>query len=177
MKKILLSSVSGICLLISTATTVNGQIASNHVKPGGRFAVLNKPDLRNSPGLGGRVSPTVIRSFLKTYKDVSDEQWIQVKEGFVALFNFNGMNYQVAYDKKGNLLRTNRSYDEEKMPGDIRHIVKSTYYDYQINRVHEIATPFNPPTYVIQLVGTKEVINLVVQDEEMEELEKFNKSK
>jgi hypothetical protein len=43
--------------------------------------------------------------------------------------------------------------------------------------VHEIATPFNPPTYVIQLIGTKEVINLAVQDGEMEELEKFNKSK
>lgn len=177
MKKILLSSISGVCLLISTATKVNGQIASNHVKPAGRFSVLNKPELRNYPGLGGRVSPTVVRSFLKTYKDVSDEQWIEVKEGFVALFNFNGMDYQVAYGKKGALLRTIRSYDEEKMPGDIRHIVKSTYYDYQINRVHEIETPFNPVTYVIQLIGKKEVINLGVQDGEMEELEKFKKSK
>ena len=89
----------------------------------------------------GRVNPPVIRNFLKTYKDVSGEKWIEVKEGFVAMFNYNGMDYQVAYTKKGNLLRTIRSYSEDKMPPDLRHIVKSTYYDYEITRVHEIEIP------------------------------------
>jgi hypothetical protein len=175
MKKILLVSIAGIFLLISTTATVNGQIASNHVKPTARFAVSNKPESKNS--LVGRVNPTVIRSFLKTYKDVSDETWIDVKEGFVAMFNHNGIDYQVAYDKKGNLLRTIRSYNEENMPPDLRHVVRSNYYDYDINRVHEIEKPFNPVTYVIQLVGKREVINLGVSDGEMEELGKFNKSK
>jgi len=177
MKKILFGSIPGICLLISTTATVNGQIASNHVKPTARFAVSNKPESKNSPGLVGRVNPTVIRSFLKTYKDVSDETWIDVKEGFVAMFNYKGIDYQVAYDKKGNLLRTIRTYNEENMPPDLRHVVRSNYYDYDINRVHEIETPLNPVTYVIQLVGKREVINLGVSDGEMEELEKFNKSK
>jgi len=174
MKKILLSSIPGICLLITTVMTVNGQLASNHVKPSGRF-VLNKTEPGNS--VGDRVKPGVIRSFLKTYKDVSDEKWIEVKEGFVALFNYNDVDYQVAYDKKGNLLRTLRSYSEDKMSAELRHIVKSTYYDYEINRVHEIETPLNPTTYVVQLIGKKDVINLGVYDGEMEELEKFNKSK
>jgi hypothetical protein len=177
MKKILFSSISGICLLISTTTTVNAQIASKHVKPAARFTVSNKPESRNSPGLVGRVNPTVIRSFLKTYKDVSDEKWIEVKEGFVAMFNRSGIDYQVAYDKKGNLLRTIRSYNEDNMSADLRHVVRSNYYDYEINRVHEIEMPLNPLTYVIQLVGKKEIINLGVSDGEMEELEKFNKSK
>lgn len=176
MKKILFSSVAVICLLISTAVSVSGQIASNHVKPSGRFIVVNRSEQENSAG-AGRVSPSVIRSFLKTYKDVSDEKWIEVKEGFVAMFNYNDMDYQVAYDKKGNLLRTIRSFNEGKMPLDIRHIVKSNYYDYEINRVHEIETPLNPVTYMIQLVGKKEFINLGICDGEMEELQKFNKSK
>src|SRR6476659_541937 len=145
MKKIL-STIPGICLLITTATAVNGQLASNHVKPSGRFVVFNN----TKPGvsLAGRVNPTVIRTFLKTYKDVSGEKWIEIKEGFVALFNYNGMDYQVAYTKKGNLLRTIRSFSEDKMPTDLRHIVKSTYYDYEITRVHEIETPLDPITYV-----------------------------
>src|SRR4030095_7293129 len=176
MKKILFSSIS-VCLLMSTAITANGQIASNHVKPAGRFIVLNKPEPGNSAGLGGRVNPSVIRSFLKTYKDVSGEKWIEVKEGFVAMFNYHEMDYQVAYDKKGNVLRTIRSYNEDKMAPDLRHIVKSNYYDYEINRVHEVETAFDPPTFVIQLVGKKEVINLAMHDGEMEVLEKFNRSK
>src|SRR5690349_14937809 len=124
MKKILSFIITGICLLISTATTVNAQIASNHVKPVGRFVVSNKPEAGNLSGLAGRVNPTVIRSFLKTYKDVSDEKWIEVNGGFVAMFHSNSIDYQVAYDKRGNLVRTIRSYDEDKMTRELRHIVK-----------------------------------------------------
>src|SRR5689334_13250344 len=102
MKKILFNSIPGF-LLMSTTITVSGQLASNYVKSSGRFIVLNKPESENPPGTG-RVNPPVIRSFLKTYNDVSDEKWIEVKEGFVALFNLNDIDYQVAYTKKGNLV-------------------------------------------------------------------------
>ena len=158
MKKILFSSISGICLLISTVIAVNGQFASNHVRPPGRFIILSKTESENSSGFVGRVNPSVVRSFLKTYKDVSDEKWIEVKEGFVAMFNYNGMDYQVAYSKKGNLLRTIRSYNEDKMPTDLRHIVKSTYYDYEINRYMKLKSPYDPITYVVQLVGKKNLL-------------------
>ena len=177
MKKILLTSISGMVLLVSTVATANGQLASNHVRPSGRFIISNKPEAENSFGFAGRVNPLVIRNFLKTYKDVSDEKWIEVKEGFVAMFNLNDMDYQVAYTKKGDLIRTIRSYNEDKMAPDVRHVVKSTYYDFEINRVHEIETPHDPITYVVQLVGKKELINLQIYDGEMELLQRFNKSK
>ena len=158
MKKVFLASVSGICLLISTVIAANGQLASNHVRPPGRFIILNKTEPENAPGFVGRVNPPVIRNFLKTYKDVSDEKWIEVKEGFVAMFNYNGVDYQVAYTKKETCFCTIRSYSEDKMPTDLRHIVKSTYYDYEITRVHEIETPLDPVTYVVQLAGKKNLL-------------------
>src|SRR6476469_1872609 len=176
MKKVFLASVTGICLLISTAIAVNGQLASNHARPLERFMILNKTEPENSPGVVGRVNPPVIRNFLKTYKDVSGEKWIEVKDGFVAMFNYNDIDYQVAYTKKGNLVRTIRSYNEDKMSPELRHIVKSTYYDYEISRVHEVETPLNPITYFVQLVGKKELINLGVYDGETEVLQRFNKS-
>jgi hypothetical protein len=177
MKKVFLTSVSGICLLMSTVIAVNGQLASNHARPPGRFIILNQTEPGNSPGFVGRVNPPVIRNFLKTYKDVSDEKWIEVKGGFVAVFNYNGMDHQVAYTKKGNLVRTIRSYGEDKMPADLRHIVKSNYYDYEITHVHEIETPLDPITYVVQLAGKKEFINLGIYDGQIEVLQKFNRSK
>jgi len=177
MKKIFCKGVAGICLLIFTTAMVSGQIASNHVKPAARFVVSNKPEAKNSPGRVNRVNPMVIRAFLKTYQGVSDETWINTKEGFVAMFNHNGIDYQVAYDKKGNLLRTIRSYNEDKMAPELRHVVKSNYYDYEINRVHEIETPPNPIAYLIQLVGKKELINLGISDGQVEELQKFNRSR
>jgi len=75
------------------------------------------------------------------------------------------------------LFRTIRSYSEDKMPTDLRHIVKSSYYDYEITRVHEIETPLDPITYVVQLTGEKELINLGIYDGQIEVLQKFNKSK
>ena len=176
MKKVLIG-ISGIWLLISTAIAANGQFASNSIKPSGRFIILNKTEPGNSPGLVGRVNPPVIRNFLKTYKDVSGEKWIEVKEGFIAMFNYNDMDYQVAYTKKGNLLRTIRSYNEDKMQPDLRQIVKSTYYDYEITRVHEIEIPLSLVTYVVQLAGKKEIIDLRIYDGEIEVMRKFNKSK
>jgi len=177
MKKILLCSICGIWLLVSTAVAVNGQLASNHARSSERFVISNKTEPGNSPGLVGRVDPPVIRSFLKSYKDVSDAKWIEVKEGFVAMFNRDGVDYQVAYTKKGNLIRTIRSYSEDNMSQDLRHIVKSTYYDYGINRVHEIETPLKPVTYIVQLVGKKELINLKIENGEMEEVQRFKQSK
>jgi len=168
--------ISGVWLLVSTVIVVNGQLASNNVKQSGRFIILNKAESEHVT-YAGRVDPPVVRNFLRTYKNVSDEKWIEVKEGFVAMFNYNDIDYQVAYTKKGNLVRTIRSYSEDKMSPELRHIVKSTYYDYEISRVHEVELPLTAITYVVQLVGKKELINLGVYDGETEVLQRFNKSK
>ena len=93
------------------------------------------------------------------------------------MFNYNDMDYQVAYTKKGNLLRTIRSYNEDKMQPDLRQIVKITYYDYEITRVHEIEIPLSLVTYVVQLAGKKEIIDLRIYDGEIEVMRQFNKSK
>ena len=175
MKKVFLI-ISGVWLLVSTVIIVNGQLASNNVKQSGRFIILNKAESEHVT-YAGRVDPPVVRNFLRTYKNVSDEKWIEVKEGFVAMFNYNDIDYQVAYTKKGNLVRTIRSYNEDKMSTELRHIVKSTWYDYEISRVHEVELPLTPITYIVQLVGKKELINLEVYDGETEVLQRFNKSK
>ena len=108
--------------------------------------------------------------------EMFNEKWFQVEEGFVAMFNLHDIDYQVAYDKKGNSLRTIRTYDETKMSQDLRHLVKSNYYDYEINLVQEVERPNSPTIFAIQLLGKIKVINLSVCDGVMEILQEFNKS-
>jgi hypothetical protein len=62
------------------------------------------------------------------------------------------------------------------MPKDLRHIVKSTYYDYAINLVQEIERPNESTVYLIQLTDKTALINLKVCDEEVEEVQRFKKS-
>ena len=114
---------------------------------------------------------------MRSYKDVSGEKWFEMKSGFVAMFSLDDIDYQVAYNKKGNWIRTIRSYGEVKLSQDLRHTIKSIYYDYDINRVQEIEKPVDPIAYIIQLVGKTELINLRICDGEMTVLQKFNKSK
>jgi Putative beta-lactamase-inhibitor-like, PepSY-like len=174
MKKIILGSITGIFLML-LAGTASAQL----VQSPGDFAFFKEPASKNSSHVAKetRVSARVMRDFLKSYKNVSDEKWIELRDAFVALFNLDEIDYQVAYAKNGNWIRTIRSYQENNLPQDVRHMVKSTYYDYDINLVQEIEKPRDPLVYIIQLIGNTEIIKLIVCDGEITRLQKFRKSK
>jgi hypothetical protein len=176
MKKIILSSISGIFLMLFGIASA--QLAHTVAQSAGDFAFFKEPASKNSSHVAKdtRVNARVMRDFLKSYKNVSDEKWVELKDAFVALFNLDEIDYQVAYAKNGNRIRTIRSYRENKLPQDIRHMVKSTYYDYAINVVQEIEKPRDPLVYIIQLIGNTEIIKLIVCDGEITKLQKFKKS-
>src|SRR5436190_21052275 len=123
------------------------------------------------------VNSKAARDFGKSYKHVSDENWYVAPDAFCASFTADDIKYRVDYDKKGHWLHTIRTYDENKLPRDIRHLVKSSYYDYDITFVQEIEKPSKNFTYIVHLEGKTTLINLRVYDGEMEEWQKFEKSK
>lgn len=123
-----------------------------------------------------KVNSKALKNFARSYKEVANEKWYNGRDGQVAMFTVNGVENRVGYDKKGNWVNTIRTYDEGKLPQDVRHAVKSNYYDYNINLVQEIETPYNPTTYLIQLIGKTEIISLRMCEGEMIVLKKYNKS-
>jgi hypothetical protein len=175
MKNIFLTSMAGIGLSISICLPANGQLASNDVRPSRDFTFYKNLDSKNYAG-PVEVNARVIRSFVKTYTNVSDEKWFELRHGIVAMFRLDDVDYQVAYDKKGNLLRTIRTYREGKLSRDVRHAVKTVYYDYDINVVQEIEIPLDPVVYIVQLLGKTELINISVCNGETAVLQKFNRS-
>ena len=174
MKKIFLIPVSGTWLLLSVFVAAKGQLSKNNAQPSERSTTFT--DSANVSPFITRVDPDVIRSFMNTYKNISDEKWFKVGNEFVAMFSHDDVNYQVAYDKKGDLSYTIKTYSEEKMPKNLRHIFKSTYYDYAINLVQEVEKPNDPTVYIIQLVGKTELINLGISDDEMETVHRYKRS-
>jgi hypothetical protein len=175
MKKILLTSFAVTAMLMTTSTRSDGQLVNNNVQLSGLFTVFKKDQSANSPG-ADRVNPAVIRNFIRTYKGVTNEKWIEIQNGFVAMFSLNDIDYQVTYDKKGTLVRAIRSYQEAKLAPNLRHIIKSNYYDYDINLVQEIENSIDPVTYVIHLTGKTELIDLGFTDGELQVLQKFKRS-
>jgi hypothetical protein len=176
MKKILLTGFTGIFLLLVTGIAASGQLASDNVQPSGEFDPFGNTFSKNAPVDRNSVNARVVKNFVRSYKNVSNEQWYKLQDGFVSLFNLDDIDYQVAYDKKGNWIRTIRSYGESKLSGDARHMIRSIYYDCRINLVQEIENPDDPITYVVQLKGKTQIINLMIRDGEMTVLKKYTRS-
>jgi hypothetical protein len=83
--------------------------------------------------------------------------------------------YRVDYDK-GGWLHTIRTYNENELPKDIQHLVKSAYHDYNIYLVIEIEKPRDTFTYIVHLEGKTEWINVRVSSGGMDEFQKIQKS-
>ena len=185
MKKIIFTGLTGLFLVLVMNMAAKGQsaIAKAELPKDMIYHRKSVPENNFTIVPRSEVNQKAVKNFTRSYKGQSDEVWHNVTDGFIAHFTSGDINYRVDYDKKGNWLHTIRTYDESKLPRDVRHMVKSIYYDFDITQVQEIESPLNvenplnAPTYIIHLEGKKEFINLRVCDGEMDEWQKFYKSK
>ena len=140
-----------IALAIVSIATLAGTSRANAQK------VSNSTSLDYQKSISETTNPTIssraLRKFADTYKNVTGESWMKIKDGFAARFNSDDIKNTILYDKKGDWVGSIKLYHEEKMRSEIRHIVKSTYYDYKIVYTQEIETidSENVPTYVVCL--------------------------
>lgn len=108
-----------------------------------------------------------------TFKNADNETWRVHSNGeYVASFMKNDISYIVYYDKKGRWLATVKGYNEDKMPFELRDLIKRNYYDYGISYVKEVKTYRNDiATYIvgIQYKNLTKVIR--VQNGEMDILQ------
>jgi hypothetical protein len=138
-----------IALAIVSIATLAGTGRANAQK------VSNSPSLEYQKSISETTNPTIspraVRNFVNTYKDVTGENWTKLKDGFAARFDSDGTKNTILYDKKGDWVGSIKLYHEEKMSREIRHIVKSTYYDYKIIYTQEVETidSGDVPTYVV----------------------------
>lgn len=123
------------------------------------------------------ISPKAIRDFAKNYA-ANNESWMQVKTGFSAKFNSNGINNTILYDKKGNWAGSIKCYAEDKLLPGVRHIVKSMYYDYKILYAQEVETldSHGVPTYIVFLEDKTNIKLVRIHDGEMNVWKDYTKT-
>jgi hypothetical protein len=93
----------------------------------------------------------------------------------VVRFLVDSISCRAAYDARGNWVYTIKAYDEWKMPKQVRHLVKSTYYDYTITQVEEIDRPNEHKVYLVHMCDATTWKNVQVRDGEMVVVEDFKK--
>ncbi|HEX9510061.1 MAG TPA: hypothetical protein VF939_06230 [Puia sp.] len=122
------------------------------------------------------ISLKAIKDFRSRFSGVKDEKWYTLKSGFISYFTQDGFLNRAYYDKKGHWTGSLKYCSENKLPRDIRAIVKSTYYDFTIT-VIEIAEIPDHLVYLIHLEDAKNTkIVRVSGDGDMDVYQEFTKS-
>jgi hypothetical protein len=159
----------------------NAQIVSNNssLKYGSNTIEINKTTrpVTNSTNELETISPRALRNFADTYKNVSGEM-DEVEGGFAVRFTSDDIRTTILYDSKGYWAGSIKYYNEEKMLREIRHVVKSTYYDYNIIYTQEVETADTKgmPTYVICLEDKTKIKMVRICDGEMSVWKEFTKT-
>jgi hypothetical protein len=124
--------------------------------------------------IGGNIAVRAVRDFVQTYKNVENERWYKLDDGYLAEFMSDDIKTSVIYDGKGIWKYSIRRYNEDKLPVDVRRVVKSTYYDYSITMVEEILL-YEKVIYLVHIEDAHTWKKIRVCEGEMEAIEEYNK--
>ena len=126
--------------------------------------------------LRNEINAKAARNFMKNFKDVTDAKWFKSANGLiVAYFANEKFRNWVFYNTDGDCEYMLRHYSEEQLASDVRHVVKSKYYDYSIYLVAEI-TRHEKIAYTVYLEDKKSWKIVRVIDGDMELMQDLKKS-
>lgn len=84
----------------------------------------------------------------------------------------NDIQTKIFYNRNGNNVAMIRYYTEDKLPNEVRHPVKSTYYDFNIFLVTEV-TVGNKIAYLVKIKDKTCTKTIRVMNGEMDVIEEF----
>jgi len=175
MKKILKTFIAAAVTAVVLTHTAKAQMAVGgsltNDAPGSSIAVVNGQKDKNA--LSG-IHPRAVKDFQKSFKDITNEQWSNLPDGFIASFTMDSMQTRVAYNRKGNWQYTMRYYNEKELPGEVRSMVKSVYYDYTISRVAEIHID-DQPVYIVYIQDETHFKIIGVNNDEMQVIQEYTR--
>src|SRR6266705_6662000 len=117
MKKIIFTGLAGLFLALVMNMAAKGQsaIAKAELPKDMTYHRKSVPENNFIIVPRSEVNHKAVKDFTKSYKGQSNEEWHEVKGGFIAEFTSDDIKCRVDYDKKGNWLQTLRTYDENKL--------------------------------------------------------------
>jgi hypothetical protein len=127
----------------------------------------------SSPNL---IASKAIRNFTRDFKEAIDVRWFLTDEGgYIVKFIYKGVACRGDYDYKGRCLVTARYYNEDKLPREVRHLVKTNYYDFSIYRIAELSLS-NKIVYIVTLENDESWMKISLIDGEFALLENYKKA-
>jgi hypothetical protein len=177
MKKTIVIMIATSALLsfnTKTPAQQNGTIAAITNDKDAHATAMDKPAaLAGSKLSNSKMGMRALKDFSKAFKNVTNADWFVTESGgFIASFNENEVKNSAYYNPKGQFLYSIKRYAEKDLPKSIRHLVKSSYYDYNIISVEEVEVD-NKTIYLVHVQDEHNSKTLRITDGEMEVIEEL----
>ena len=115
------------------------------------------------------------KNFNKTHRDVTNETWYTVQNGFKVEFTQDGRLTRSVYGKRGNWLYSIEYYKADNLDRDLIDIVKTEYDRYYISGVEKVETSASDPVFVVHLENQDSFKTLRVHKTDIELVQDFKK--
>jgi len=84
------------------------------------------------------VEMKVLRSFYKTYGEISGVRWYKSANGFIASFKFNNIDNIVYYRANGSVDASIHYYFEKQLAAPVKDQVKTLFPNYSATHITEV---------------------------------------
>lgn len=170
MKKLQIIAIAAIILGTSisnaNAQLLRAALPATETAPAAAEKTAEAAKFSKASILVNKAGYKAVKGFTNRHKDGDDVKWVAETEVISASFNRDDARTVVVFDKRGNWMRDMKTYSEDKMPKDIRRLIKTgEYYDYKINLVQEIKEG-ELLFYVVHLEDATTIKQVIVCDGE-----------
>jgi hypothetical protein len=122
-----------------------------------------------------KVPEKVWQSFQNYYATAESPAWYELNKRFLVKFMTEDKANQAVFTKHGRMVY-NISYGyETNLPDDIKKSLRSKYFEYNIARAVKVSQD-NRTIWLVNVEDAKNMILVRLEDDEMEEIERFIKS-
>jgi len=121
------------------------------------------------------VSKKVSDIFKATFPDAQNAKWSKLNKDFLVEFITADLNNRVLFHKNGAIVYHIRYGGEKNLPTEVRKLVKSNYFDYNIIKAINVQED-NRDIWIVNLEDNKKLLIVRVEGGELEEVSNLNKS-
>ncbi len=122
-----------------------------------------------------KVPAEVDKSFKKAFPDAQNLKWYEMNKYYLAKFIQKDMKHRTLYRKNGSIQYDISYGTEVNLPENIRKAILETYTEFDIIRVANVKEA-GRNIWVINLENPKHLVLVRVEEDEVEEVERYNKS-
>lgn len=121
------------------------------------------------------VNMDVANAFRRTFPGAQQLQWYKYDKDYIAKFILKDMDHNALFRKNGVMIYDISYGYEKNMPANVRELVSRAYDNYKIIRSINIKAQ-GRDIWMVKMEGMKKYLMVRVEDNEMEEVEEFNKA-